>query len=158
MQHEEYTAWVDDVSAAANDPAAFARLVRRFEGMAFARAWARLGDPWLAEDVAQEAMVEAYLHLGDLREPRAFPAWLGRIVAKHCDRATRRAALPVVDGSFLEQTAWQPPAETDDARSSDLLRAVDRLPAAQRQVVALAYLGGIDQAPSPHSSASRFRR
>jgi RNA polymerase sigma-70 factor (ECF subfamily) len=51
---------------------------------------ALLGDSHLAEDVAQEAFVEAYRKLSALREPRAFAGWLRKIVLKHCDRITRK--------------------------------------------------------------------
>ena len=73
---------------------AFGALVRRFQNLAVATAWARLGDAERARDAAQDAFIDAFLHLGQLREPAAFPGWLRRIVGKHCDRQTRRRALP----------------------------------------------------------------
>jgi DNA-directed RNA polymerase specialized sigma24 family protein len=79
---------IDDVKAAqAGDQPAFARLVARFQRAAVAYAGGWAGDQ--AEDVAQDAFIEALLCLGQLREPAAFPAWLRRIVRKHCDRRTR---------------------------------------------------------------------
>ena len=78
------------VKARAGDLAAFEDLVRRFQNMACGYAYARLGDFHLAEDAAQEAFIDAYRLLPDLRAPAAFAGWLRRIVFKHCDRFTRR--------------------------------------------------------------------
>ncbi|MEW6755714.1 MAG: sigma-70 family RNA polymerase sigma factor, partial [Candidatus Latescibacterota bacterium] len=78
--------------AAGGEEAAFAALVRAFQDMAYGYAHALLGDFHLARDAAQETFVEVYRHLGELRAPAAFPAWLCRIVRKHCDRLARRRA------------------------------------------------------------------
>ena len=75
--------------AQAGDIAAFESLVKRCQNMAYGYAYAQLGDFHLAEDAAQEAFVDAYRLLGDLRAPAAFPGWLRRIIHKRCDRLTR---------------------------------------------------------------------
>ena len=53
--------------------AAFREIVCRFQDMAFASAYALLGDFQLAEDAAQEAFLTAWQRLPDLKEPDAFP-------------------------------------------------------------------------------------
>ena len=68
---------------------AFGQLVLRFQDMAFASAYAVLGDAYLAEDVAQDAFVSAWQKLSQLREPAAFPGWFKRIVLRQCNRLTR---------------------------------------------------------------------
>jgi len=68
---------------------AFDAIVRRFQDMAYAGAYARLGDLHQAQDAAQEAFIDAYLNLDKLREPAAFPGWFRRIVLKHADRQGR---------------------------------------------------------------------
>ena len=83
---------------------AYGTIVRRFQDMACGYAYAILADFHAAEDAAQEAFVETYLKLGDLRVPKAFPGWLRRIVFKHCDRLARRSRTPslcpeALDGS-----------------------------------------------------------
>src|SRR5688572_17651401 len=82
--------------AQACDLDAYGRLVQRFQDMAVGYAYAILGDVHLAEDVAQEAFIEAYTNLVKLRHPAAFSAWLRKIVFKHCDRLTRGKRIVTV--------------------------------------------------------------
>src|SRR5919199_3074206 len=72
---------------------AFDELVRRFQDMAFACAYAALCDFHLAEDAAQEAFVSAWRKLSQLREPEAFPGWLRRVVLTECGRLRRKRRL-----------------------------------------------------------------
>lgn len=121
---------IDDVRAAqTGDRAAFRRLVTRYRGMALGYAAGWVGDD--AEDVVQDAFVNAFLRLSQLEDAAAFPGWLRRIVHKHCDRRTRRKPPPAL--------------EADEASSAPnpggLVDAVDRLPAHERIVAALHYLG-----------------
>ena len=57
--------------------------------MAYAVAYAMLGDVGMAQDAAQEAFMDAYLSLSKLRIPAAFPGWFRRIIMKHSDRQIR---------------------------------------------------------------------
>ena len=43
-----------------------------------------------AEDALQEASLTAFLHLDQLQEPKAFPAWFRQIVMHTCHRMMRR--------------------------------------------------------------------
>src|SRR6266851_8018484 len=83
-------------AAHGGDIDAFTELVRRYQDLAFAAAYARLRDAHLAQDVAQEAFLQAHRDLPMLREPAAFPHWLRRIVAKYVDRVVRGRKLPTV--------------------------------------------------------------
>ena len=73
---------------------AFGKLVTRFQDMAFAQAFERLGDLDLAQDVAQESFLTAYKNLDQLQHALAFPNWFRRIVLTHCNRITRRKQHP----------------------------------------------------------------
>jgi len=73
-------------AAQQGDKEAFNQVVLRFQDMAYATAYAMVRDAALAQDVAQEAFIDAYLSLSNLREPAAFPGWFRRIVVKHSDR------------------------------------------------------------------------
>jgi DNA-directed RNA polymerase specialized sigma24 family protein len=105
--------------ARAGDVEAFARLVRRFQAMAYGYAYSVLGDFPLAEDAAQEAFLEVYRKLGDLREPAAFPGWFRRIVFKHCDRITLRRRFQTVSLDVLGEVASRAlPLRASPPRSS----------------------------------------
>ena len=75
---------------------AFAELVSRFEESAFGWALHLLDDPEEAKDAVQDAFITAWLKLRALRDPRAFGAWLKRLIATQCNRRRRkrRANLP----------------------------------------------------------------
>src|SRR5919201_5993930 len=80
----------------AGDRSAFADLTSRYRDMAFGYALALLQDFHFAQDVTQEAFLTAYLNLGKLQDPEAFPRWLQGIVRHHCHRVLRKRHLDLV--------------------------------------------------------------
>ena len=86
----------DSQSTIAEKQEAFCELVRMFQDMAYASAYAVLGDFCLAEDAAQEAFVSAWQKLSQLHEPEAFPGWFRRIVLTECNRLTRKQRLRTI--------------------------------------------------------------
>jgi uncharacterized protein len=132
-------------AAQQGDQSAFAELVRAYQNIAVAYATSILGDYHLAEDAAQEAFVDAYRELPNLREPAAFASWFRSIVFKHCDRLTRRKRLSITGlEAALEIAAPTPsPQETLEARASQqaVREAIAALSEAERQVVLLYYMG-----------------
>jgi RNA polymerase sigma factor (sigma-70 family) len=134
------TALAEDVRRAkGGDRAAFARVVERFQDVAVGYALGWLGDPEGAQDAAQEAFIDAYLRIGQLEDPAAFPGWFRRIVLKHCDRRTRRMVRTRVDPP--EAAPW-PEHEVSARQQREWLRgAIEALPEHERIVAALCYLG-----------------
>lgn len=135
--------------AQARDEDAFAELVRLYQDHAVAFAAALLNDHDAAQDIAQEALVDAYRLLPSLREPAAFPAWLRTIVFKHCDRLTRQPAVRVtrLDAAHTVSAPEPSPIESlEHARRRRRVRdAIARLGPADRQVVLLYYMGAHSQ-------------
>jgi DNA-directed RNA polymerase specialized sigma24 family protein len=76
--------------------AVFDHLVKNYQDMAFGCAYAILGDFQCAEDAAQEAFLAAWQHLAQLKQPKAFPGWLRRIVVTQCHRQTRGGRLDTI--------------------------------------------------------------
>ena len=110
-------------AAKAGDKDAFNAIVHRFQDMAYGRAFAWLGDHGRAEDAAQEAFVDAYLHLDQLREPAAFPGWFGRIVVKHSDRQSRSMKPQVSLDDVPSLTSSAPdPRSMQSSRNRNCLR------------------------------------
>src|SRR5690348_8829728 len=65
-------------------------LVPQFTAVALQWALVVLQDEATAYDAVQEAWLNAFLHLDQLRESAAFPAWFHRIVLTSCYRTIRR--------------------------------------------------------------------
>jgi len=83
------------------DEEAFADLYRRYFGRLRRFCQRRLGDPYDAEEAAQEALVKAYRALPTFGGDRRFYPWLRVIAANVCnDRCKRKpvAALADADG------------------------------------------------------------
>ena len=123
---------------------AFARLVQSFQDMAYACAYAVLGDFQLAEDAAQEAFISAWQKLHQLRQPEAFPGWFKRILLTQCNRlmrGKRLLAASLDDGKSIASTRDNPQEviERDDLRKT-VLAAIEKLPESERMVVVLFYL------------------
>ena len=135
-------------SAQSGDLEAFGAIVKRFQGMACATAYAMLDDAGLAEDVAQEAFIEAYQNLPKLREIDAFPGWFRRIIFKQGDRLLRGKHLPTVSLEVSEAydreiDALDPAAMLESSERAALVqRAIDALPEHERIVTLLFYGSG----------------
>ena len=128
---------------------AFAELVVRFQDMAFACAYAVLGDAYLAEDVAQDAFVTAWQKLSQLREPDAFPGWFKRIVLTQCHRLTRGKRLQVVPLELGNASPADDPGPHAAAEERQLLgrvlTAIKALPDNERLLTTLFYMGWYTQ-------------
>jgi RNA polymerase sigma factor (sigma-70 family) len=98
------------------------------------RVVASLVGPTDADDVVQDTYVTARRRLGQLRDPVALEAWLFRIAINTAYSSRRRErtatnALPLLAGM----------ATAPRGRDLALLELVDRLPPAERTLVALHY-------------------
>jgi RNA polymerase sigma factor (sigma-70 family) len=128
-------------AAQRGDEYAFAALVRALQNIAVAYAASILRDYHLAEDAAQEAFVEAYRELGNLREPAAFQAWFRKILFKHCDRLTRRKRRPLTDLDSARTVAEPAPSPYEKLEQREnqaaLWQAIAALSEAERTVVLL---------------------
>jgi len=128
---------------------AYGQIVTRFQQMATGLARATLRDAHLAEDAAQEAFLQAYRDLVDLRKPEAFPAWFRRVVLKHCDRLTRRKRVRTVamdQAGPVESLQPGPDRELEEHELRDrVLEAIRALPERQRTTTTLFYVDGRSQ-------------
>ena len=126
------------------DRAAFAALVRAHENEVYTLARRLVGDPHLASDVAQEALIRAWRALPKFRGDARLSTWLHRITVNTAwtlKRRAKRHAGPSVD----EYTDVAAPMGADHPEvAGDLLElrsrlrhAFDSLPESQRQVVVM---------------------
>jgi RNA polymerase sigma factor (sigma-70 family) len=123
---------------------AFGELVRIFQDMAYACAYARLGDFYLAQDSAQEAFISAWQKLKQLRQPEAFPGWFRRIVLTECNRLARGKRLPTIsldEGLNLHGPNTNPQTAIErDELTKAVFTAINRLSLNERMVVVLFYV------------------
>ena len=116
-----------------------------------------LGNPSLAEDAAQEAILIAMRRLGRLQDPERFRPWFAGIVLNICrqwrsdgwfDDHHSWETLPDSHPRF-EPTDWRPgPPDLVEAAdlSERVFRAVSDLPPGQRTVILLFYVFGLSYA------------
>jgi len=131
--------------AVCGDQQAFAELVRRRQGMLRELMRRLCGDRAFAEDLAQQAFVQAWRQLRRLQSPGAFGAWLRAIAVnvwlQEARRAPARLEIPEAD---LPEPEPQGPGPADLAATRlDLSRALLRLRAPERVCVVLAYAEGL---------------
>jgi len=120
------------------DIAAFEAIVDRHRAALVAVAAARLGSLADAEDVAQDAFVQAYFRLHQLRKPEALPAWLRRLTDRLALMRLRRRREEPVEPARLERMRAGTAAQAEGG-ADELL---GRLPDGMRQAVALTCLAG----------------
>ena len=116
--------------------AAFEQIVRRYRAPLVALAAARLGSRADAEDVVQEALVQAFFQLHRLRDPAALLPWLRRITERQALMWLRRRREEPVAPEQLESV---PQADSGESLADELLQ---QLPLAMRRTLALTYLAG----------------
>ncbi len=130
------------IRAQNRDLDAYTGLVHRFQNMAVGYAYSIVGDFHLAEDVAQEAFVRAYLELDQLREPAAFAGWFRRIVFMRCNRLTRKKRWLTVDLDRDHPSSEPDPHSQLEEQETKVRvhHAIQNLPEAEREVVTLYYI------------------
>lgn len=109
-----------------------------------------LGSASEAQDVAQEAALQAFLGLGRLREPERFGAWLHAIAANLARMALRRRTnhlRPILDAEIGSPLWAQPLVSPEDAHAArelhdTILAALRALSAVNREAVIGYYLEG----------------
>lgn len=126
------------------DRAAFAVLVRAHQNEVYTLARRLVGDPHLASDVTQEALIRAWRALPRFRGDAQLSTWLHRITVNtawtHKKRAKRHAGPSIDDITELPAPMGpdHPEAAGENLELRGRLRtALDHLPEGQRQVVVM---------------------
>lgn len=82
---------------------AFTLLVKRYKESVFRYSYAMLADRMEAEDVSQQAFINAFYSLTKLENIYAFSSWLTRIVSNLCyDRIKKRKKEAAVTSELME--------------------------------------------------------
>ena len=134
------------------DEAAFSALVRKYQKSVHALAWRKIGDFHIAEEIAQDAFLQAYKNLATLRNPNQFAGWLYVIANRLCLKwlQKKKTAVQSLDGTSVvevEQSSYkryvseQRETEARERRHEIVEALLETLPESERTVVTLYYLG-----------------
>ncbi len=138
----------------AGERKAYAVLVERYKDLVHDLVCRMVGDPAEAEDISQEAFVQAYLSLGAFRRESRFSTWLCRIALNRCKDVLRRRGREVRvpasrDGEphvldVMDDRELPPVALERREREEILHRALARLPVRYREAVVLRHIEGLE--------------
>jgi len=121
-------------------PEEFRALVDRYQNILLTFLSGRMGGVERAEEATQETFVRAYLHLAELRDPKAFFPWLlgiaGRVALEE-ERKARKAS-PAAGRDFPASEAGLPGGQDLELRGAGAA-----LPDAIRGAVLLRFYGGL---------------
>lgn len=127
------------------DREAYSALLARHQDGLYRHAVRIVGSADVAADIVQVALIKAYANLARCREPERFGSWLFRILSNRCKdylKSRRRR-----DTSLEESWPDAGPDPAEDAVRAELRRAVaralDRLPASQREAFVLKHVEGL---------------
>ncbi len=129
---------------------ALAALYDRYGGLALGLATRIVGDRGLAEDVVQEAFLTLWRQAGTFQQGRgAVRTWLLSIVHhRSIDVIRKRKSAPSEPFDVVKHDVATGDTWTDVYASltqAQIREALGNLPAEQRQVIELAYFGGLTQ-------------
>jgi RNA polymerase sigma-70 factor (ECF subfamily) len=122
----------------------FEQLVDEHQSMIFSLAWRLIGDRGLAEEVAQDVLLELDRNLHKLSSAEHVKFWLRRVTVNRSTDALRRRSVREPgwgEGHWVPLEEWHGLAESDiesslGARIEELLAA---LPESQRTALVLRY-------------------
>ena len=134
------------------DETAFSALVRKYQKSVHALAWRKVGDFHIAEEIAQDAFLQAYKNLATLRNPNQFAGWLYVIANRLCLKWLQKKKTPVqsLEGTSVvevEQSSYkryvseQRETAAKERRHEIVEALLETLPESERTVVTLYYLG-----------------
>ncbi len=123
-----------------DDRSAFDRLVRKYQS-SLRRFLLNLtsGNDALADDLAQETFIKAYLNIRSFRGISAFPTWLFRIAynqfydAKRAEKPTEEMKSDQIDQSFRESSGFS-------SENYDIYTAMQVLNENERAAILLCYM------------------
>jgi RNA polymerase sigma-70 factor (ECF subfamily) len=128
------------------DEGAFEELVDRYKDLVFALIARTIPDRSRAEDVAQDVFLRVHRGLPYFRGEAQLSTWIYRIVANVClqDQARPRAAVSLDDADHAVLAPAGSDRQFGDIELRDRLeKAIARLPANYRLLVAAHYLKGV---------------
>ena len=132
----------------AGDRRAFGRIVERYQRLLCSLAYSATGQLSQSEDLAQEAFVDAWRQLGNLREPEKLRPWLCGILRFKVSRLRRSDAREPVRQADVLDDAAETVASPEEAAADLTIQkeeqaimwsALERVPESYREPLILYY-------------------
>jgi RNA polymerase sigma-70 factor (ECF subfamily) len=133
------------ILAQKGDVDAFSDLVNAHQNAVYNLCYRMLGDPYAAEDAAQETFIRAYKAMKSYDKKRSFSTWLLSIAAHHCIDQLRKKRMKVTrieDSPYLEIPDPRPNPEASLAKAEQQLEVknlLDVLNETDRAIVIMFY-------------------
>lgn len=129
------------------DKAAFEALVVANHERLFKLAQGILRDPHLAEDATQQAFLDIWRDINQLRDPARFEAWTYRLLVRVCYRAAREQRnLDAKPPELMDRVPASPDAFAALVERDQLERGFATLSMDHRVVIAMRFL--LDMSPA----------
>ena len=139
------------------DDAAFGILVEKYQKSVHTLVWRKIGDYHYAEDIMQDAFLQAYKKLSTLKDPNQFAGWLYVIANRLCIDWMRRqkwmrkqnlvmqsledtSAEEIEKSSYTYHVSEQSRTERTEHCHALVKKLLEKLPESERTVVMLYYL------------------
>ena len=136
--------------AMTGDKDAFGQLVQIYQGAVYGLCYHIVGNFADAQDLAQEAFVQSYQDLHQLREPAKFANWLNRVTRNICGMWLRRRNSKIIPldevalGDFANPATSTPLEEIEAEEMHQFVRrAIDALSEKNQLTVTLFYMDGL---------------
>ena len=132
--------------SAQGSESAFVELIRRHERQLAALIQYQLGDLDYAEDVLQETLLQAWVGIRCLREPKTVGRWLLRIAQNRCYdflKSAQRRDQPMDDGEltqFIDRFGHRQIRQRH--LLNDAVEALEEIPQTERKAAQLFYVEG----------------
>ncbi len=116
----------------------YTRYARVVHGILLARV--PYGD---AEDLVQDVFVTAFRKIATLREPKAFPGWLGAIARHSASEFHRSAFHQAAAHSEATREATREKTTEPETNALTVLQMIQALPDAYRETLVLRFVEGL---------------
>ena len=133
------------------DDAAFGILVEKYQKSVHTLVWRKIGDYHYAEDIMQDAFLQAYKKLSTLKDPNQFAGWLYVIANRLCIDWMRKQKFvmqsledtrpeEIERSSYIYHVSEQSKTESTEHSHALVKKLLEKLPESERSVVMLYYL------------------
>lgn len=134
--------------AGSGDERALSELYDRYGGLIYGAGMRYLGDRTMAEDLVQDVFISVWRNAAVFDHSRAsFATWVYRITRNRITDLARRRRARVRTVAPVAEEVFPDPGDSaaEVLRSFDVVGALSELAPAHREVLVLAYFGGLSQ-------------